>query len=224
MLVYINHKLLSIPKRMDALMTTRERFLSVLNFEKPANRLPMIEWAAWWDQTVNRWHKDGLSSDLSGERLEAYFGLDIMTLIHAGGLNGAPPPVDENTPLVTDELSYEKVRPYILSDKTISYAVDHAKKIKARHDKGEIIVRLWLDGFFWFPRGLMGIEPHLYAFYDKPELMHRMNSDLASFNLRVIEALFDVLVPDMVGFAEDMSYNLGPMLSQESFYEFLLPY
>jgi len=33
-----------------------------------------------------------------------------------------------------------------------------------------------------------------------------------------------VLTPDMVGFAEDMSYNHGPMLSRALFTEFLLPY
>lgn len=51
-----------------------------------------------------------------------------------------------------------------------------------------------------------------------------MNQDLANFNIRVVEALFPVLVPDMVGFAEDMSYNHGPMLSREAFDTFLLPY
>ncbi len=35
-----------------------------------------------------------------------------------------------------------------------------------------------------FPRTLLGIESHLYAFYDRPALMHRINSDLAEFNLK----------------------------------------
>ena len=41
-------------------MNPRERFLKVLNFEKPGDRLPLIEWAPWWDQTIERWKKEGL--------------------------------------------------------------------------------------------------------------------------------------------------------------------
>ena len=37
------------------------------------------------------------------------------------------------------------------------------------------------DGFFWFPRTLLGIEPHLYSFYDQPELLHRMNRDQTDY-------------------------------------------
>ena len=51
-----------------------------------------------------------------------------------------------------------------------------------------------------------------------------MNDELADFNLRVVEELFPVLTPDMVGFAEDMSYNHGPMISRDAFNEFLAPY
>ena len=205
-------------------MTPRERFLRTLNFEKPDDRLPMIEWAGWWNQTVNRWKDDGLPADLDGEQLIEHFGLDQMVLIHAGGLTGAPKPEYHGGPLVTDEDSYEKLKSRIMADSTISNVIEHARAIKERHDRGEIIVRLWLDGYFWFPRTLFGIEPHMYAFYDQPGLMHRMNKDLTDFNLRVIEALFPILKPDMVGFAEDMSYNHGPMLSRETFNEFLLPY
>ncbi|MDO8685571.1 MAG: uroporphyrinogen decarboxylase family protein, partial [Clostridiales bacterium] len=39
-----------------------------------------------------------------------------------------------------------------------------------------------------------------------------------------VDTLFPILLPDMVGFAEDMSYNHGPMLSHGLFNEFLLPY
>jgi len=184
----------------------------------------MIEWAGWWNQTVNRWKDDGLPADLDGEQLIEHFGLDQMVLIHAGGLTGAPKPEYHGGPLVTDEDSYEKLKSRIMADSTISNVIEHARAIKERHDRGEIIVRLWLDGYFWFPRTLFGIEPHMYAFYDQPGLMHRMNKDLTDFNLRVIEALFPILKPDMVGFAEDMSYNHGPMLSRETFNEFLLPY
>ena len=81
-----------------------------------------------------------------------------------------------------------------------------------------------LEGFFWFPRGLFGVERHLRAFYDQPELMHRINTDLAEWILRVIDEVCSVYKPDFMTFAEDMSYNHGPMLSKDFFDEFMKPY
>ncbi len=37
-----------------------ERFRAVMNFQ-PIDRLPRWEWAMWWDQTIERWHGEGLS-------------------------------------------------------------------------------------------------------------------------------------------------------------------
>jgi len=71
---------------------------------------------------------------------------------------------------------------------------------------------------------LLGIEKHLYAFYDASELMHRINSDLLDFNLRALDEFCSVCIPDFVTFSEDMSYNLGPMISQKIFEEFMAPY
>jgi uroporphyrinogen-III decarboxylase len=71
---------------------------------------------------------------------------------------------------------------------------------------------------------LLGIERHLYAFYDQPELMHRINSDLADWILLVIDQVCSICAPDFMTFGEDMSYNNGPMLSKDMFDEFMLPY
>ena len=197
-------------------MTPRERFLRVINFEKPDDRLPMIEWAAWWDKTLERWEREGMEKDTSYLRLQESFGLDPMACLYAPATYGGT--------LIHDERSYEEFRQYLFQDQVVENLKNAAISLKERHEKGEIIVRLWLDGFFWFPRALFGIEGHFYAFYDYPELMRKMNSELADFNIRIIEELFPILEPDMVGFGEDMSYNHGPMLSYELFKEFLAPY
>jgi len=86
------------------------------------------------------------------------------------------------------------------------------------------VVWLTLEGPFWGPRTLLGIEPHLYAFYDEPELMHAINRDLTAYNQRVYDQVCEYFVPDFMTFAEDMSYNNGPMISEEMFDEFMLPY
>ena len=71
---------------------------------------------------------------------------------------------------------------------------------------------------------MLGIEEHLYAFYDQPELMHLMNEDLTRWNLQVLDEITRVCTPDFMTFAEDMSYNHGPMISRELFEEFIAPY
>lgn len=185
----------------------------------------MVEWAAWWNQTVERWRDEGLSDEMDYVELQKYFGLDPLLCVTARAQSAeCPQPTAHGAPIIEGEAGYERIRPYLFTDSIIGGVIEQVKDLRDRHQKGEIIVRLWLDGYFWFPRRLFGIQNHLYAFYDQPDLMHRMNDELTEFNLRVIQALFPVLQPDMVGFAEDMSYNHGPMLSRHLFEEFLTPY
>jgi len=54
--------------------------------------------------------------------------------------------------------------------------------------------------------------------------MHRINQDLTDYNIRVLHRLSEVCAPTFMTFAEDMSYNHGPMLSQAMFDDFIAPY
>lgn len=205
--------------------TARDRFRQVVRFEPVIDRSPMIEWAAWWDKTLERWKTEGLPKNFSREDAIAHFGLDRLDNLTAAGRGpncpGAP---HHGAGIMQDEQGYADIRGCLYCDETIEAVKTSASRIKSAHEKGNLIIRFWLDGFFWFPRTLFGIERHMYAFYDHADLMHRMNSELADFGVRVVEEVFPILTPDMVGFAEDMSYNHGPMISEELFDEFLLPY
>lgn len=92
------------------------------------------------------------------------------------------------------------------------------------HEAGAAVIWITVEGFFWFPRRLLGIENHLYAFYDEPELMHRINRDILEWNIALIDTMCSITTPDFATIAEDMSYNHGPMLSHDLFSEFLAPY
>lgn len=205
-------------------MTSRERFHALMNFQ-PVDRLPVIEWASWWDLTLRRWQDEGLPSGLDRQGIYRYFGMDIhyQDWIQPRK-DRCPAPACHGAPIVNSGDAYETLRPllYPKDGPLINVAMwqDWARR---QREEGDI---LWftVEGFFWFPRTLLGIENHLYAFYDQPELMHRMNEDLAAFNLRVIEEICAICRPDFMTFAEDLSYNNGPMLSEAQFDEFLLPY
>jgi len=189
---------------------------------QPVDRLPRIEWAAWWDNTIERWRREGLPT---ADRYEMYryFGLDPYWQCWFGPRAATfPSPLAHGQGMVAGADDYEKVRSHLYPPHDV--AIESLHPWAEAQRRGEGVVWITLEGFFWFPRTLFGIERHLYAFYDQPELMHRMNQDLADDHLRVLEAMAKVCRPTFMTFAEDMSYNNGPMLSKAMFDEFLAPY
>lgn len=96
--------------------------------------------------------------------------------------------------------------------------------LRAGHERGDYALRLNLEGFFWVPRELMGIEPHLYNFYDAPELIHAINKFVLEIYETYLMRVLAVVVPDVVYFMEDLSGKNGPMISAQMFDEFVGAY
>lgn len=202
-----------------------ERFRAVMSFES-ADRLPVIEWAIWWDKTLDRWHAEGLPKRLheAGE-IRDYFGLDAYRQIWIRGARPGediPAPASNGAGILRSAAEYDILRPKMYPPDIVP--VDLLNKYAAAASVGQLVFWLALDGFFWWPRVLFGIEQHMYAFYDRPELMHRMNQDLLAHHLRVIDEICANCKPEVIVFTEDMSYNHGSMLSKATFDEFLAPY
>lgn len=201
-----------------------ERFNRVMSFQ-PVDRLPMIEWAVWWHLTIERWHTEGLPAELTeqGEIRDA-LGLDCYRQYWIGGrAPGCPDAPGHGQGIIANMDDYRRIKPFLYP---AAPTFDHALVAgwAERQRRGELVIWLTLEGYFWFPRGLFGITPHLYAFYDQPELMHQINQDLTDYNLRVLDEFCAVCQPSFMTFAEDLSYNHGPMLSKPCFDEFLAPY
>lgn len=198
-----------------------ERFLAVMNF-KPFDRLPQVEWAMWWDATIARWRKEGLPASLDGVfEIAQFFGLDPYKQFWISptvASTEAEQPGVAGTVRNTDD--YLRVRQQIFPKHDFS-SMAYWSRLQ---QQGEAVVWITLEGFFWFPRTLLGIETHMYAFYDEPELIHMMNRDVLAYNLQVLRRMVKVCRPTFMTFAEDMSYNHGPMLSRALFDEFLAPY
>jgi len=200
-------------------MNTRERFQAAMSF-RPFDRLPILEWAGWWDKTIERWRQEGLPADQDAAR---HFGLDIYRQDWFSTYRpGCPSAPSHGAGIIATEADYDRVRQFLYPDAPVN--VERWRQWKEEQQRGDVALWFTVEGFFWFPRQLLGIERHLYAFYDQPELMHRINTDLAEWILRVIDQVGAVCTPDFMTFAEDMSYNHGPMLSEALFTEFLRPY
>ena len=203
-------------------MTNRERFRALMNFE-PVDRLPLVEWATWWNQTIERWQGEGLPGELRDPHaIRSWFGLDSyrQEWLRPRGA-GFPAPAQHGAGVLNSQAEYEALLPALYTN---HFHLDAWRGWAAEQARGETVTWITFEGYFWFPRTLFGIENHLYAFYDQPELMHRMNQDLTDYHLRMLDELCAVCTPDFMTFGEDMSYNHGPMLSKELFDEFMLPY
>ena len=203
-------------------MNTRERFHAVMTFE-PFDRLPLIEWASWWDKTIERWRGEGLPADLDRYGLYDHFGLDDYRQDWFGVCGpGCPTPAFHGSGIIETEQDYDRILPFLYPKDVVNKA--RWEEWAGRQARGDSVLWFTVDGFFWFPRRLLGIERHLYAFYDQGELMHRINADLADWILFVIDRVCSVCTPDFMTFGEDMSYNHGSMLSEKLFTEFIRPY
>lgn len=133
-----------------------------------------------------------------------------------------PAPKHHGTSIITDEKQYDELkRNHQLFAKPSFVNFD---KYKAEHDAGDCAFWFTIEGFFWFPRTLFGIEDHLYAFYDYPELIKRINQDQVDYTFTFLEDMIKRYQPEFMTMAEDMSYNNGAMLSESQFDEFMLPY
>jgi hypothetical protein len=202
-----------------------ERFRAVMNFQ-PVDRLPRWEWAMWWDQTIARWQGEGLPRALDFGRvfdIAQYFGLDPYQQFWFSTTQATIEATQHHIEgMVANLDDYRAVKPRLYPDHT--QAIEAMRPWAQRQGEGQAVVWATLEGFFWFPRTLMNIERLSYAFYDQPELIHAINSDLLEFNLGLVRQMDEVCVPTFMTLAEDMSYNHGPMISRQVFEEFLAPY
>ena len=206
-------------------MSNVERFKKILAFEK-TDRMPVVEWAAWWSETIDRWKAQGLPRHLSDiNEISNYLGLDSMRQYWLTPRSpNCPLPVYHGAELLTNHDEYEvcKAKGYLFQDEPFSKK--DLLKWSKKMDSGQTVIWMTFEGFFWFPRTLFGIEKHMFAFYDHPDLMHKMNQDLVDYYLAQLKEFTSISTPVFMTIAEDMSYNHGPMLSEKQFDEFIAPY
>ncbi len=203
-----------------SMTTVRDKFRAVMHHGDTSLGIPVLEWATWWQETVKRWQADGAPET---SQLFAWFGLDphIQIWVRPRAAE-CPRPASHGAAIMRDETDYERLLPNLFQ--LPSYNEAEMERRAAAQARGDVLLWLTLEGPFWFPRTLFGIQEHLVAFYDYPELMTRMNADLTAFCLRVLDDLCRYYTPDFVTIAEDMSFNHGPMISYEHMDQFMGPY
>lgn len=180
----------------------------------------------WWDQTIARWHGEGLPRELKFSQvfdIARFFGLDPYQQFWFSTTDSTIEATQHHVEgVVADMDDYLRVRPRLFPDHR--KAIESMRPWAVLQREGEVVVWTTLEGFFWFPRTLMGFEKLMFAFSDQPELLHRINRDLLEFNLTLLDQILATCVPTFMTVAEDMSYNHGPMISKKTFDAFVAPY
>lgn len=130
-------------------------------------------------------------------------------------------------PVVRDEESWEQHKRHTL-EAMDRYLTDEA--MEARYGqfregcaRGDFAIRFRLQGFFWAPRDFMGVEEHMMAYYDYPEMLHEINEFQIEMYQKYMDKILKIVTPNVVFFEEDLSGKNGPMLSPNTFDEFLAP-
>ena len=138
------------------MMNHVERFRAVMN-RQPVDRLPQWEWAMWWDKTIDRWHGEGLPQELTDIfEIHEYFGLDPYKQFW---FSTTQPTIEAQQHHVEGVVSnmddYLRVRQYLYPDHSESIA--RMVPWATRQAEGNAVIWATVEGFFWFPRTLMGL-------------------------------------------------------------------
>ena len=178
----------------------------------------------WLNSTIAHWHGEGLPECMTDIfEIHEYFGLDpykqFWFSTNSPTIEATQHHVDGAVSTMDD---YLRLKPYLFPDH--SQAIKTMEPWAKRQANGNAVVWITLEGFFWFPRTLMGFVKLMYAFIEDPELIHTINRDLLQFNLGLLDQIEKTCIPTFMTLAEDMSYNNGPMIGEGHFNEFLVPY
>ncbi len=136
--------------------------------------------------------------------------------------------VQELQPVIREEEDWNRLKEKILFELEHFCGDEKLKEIygkyREEHERGEFSIRFRASGFFWTPRELLGVEEHLLAFYEMPELLHEINRFVLETYLEYFDKIFSILQPEVILFEEDLSGANGPMISPAMFDEFVGDY
>lgn len=118
---------------------------------------------------------------------------------------------------------YEALKERLQPALSERYPPDWERIAAAMRSQQDVLVCTHMDGFFAYPRELMGLTHLLVTFYDDPALIRDLINDRCEFYMQVYEQAIRDTRPDLAFIWEDMCFKNGPLISPALFREFLLP-
>ena len=195
-------------------MTSRERFLTVMSFDKP-DRVPYFEEGIRRD-VLKAWRKQGLSS---GKKLSDMFTTDRFEEI-APELD--PIPDFDTWPTSVNELDIIKNR--LNPDDPHRFPRNWKKKLQLLKKNDQVL-------FYRVHRGLF-LSLGVYIWHrfmevislllEDPEYVHRVLAIQAEFAAKILENILKEAEIDGVIFGEPIGGNEGPLISPAMYEKFVL--
>ncbi len=129
-------------------MDNRTRFQRLMSFG-PVDRLPVVEWAVWWDKTIERWRGEGLPDSITdpGE-IREYLGLDMNRQMCIGPRKASlPAPEAYGRGIVATMDEYQAIKPHLYPDPEA--VIDRAllESWAERQAAGDTVVWLTLEDY-----------------------------------------------------------------------------
>ena len=100
---------------------------------------------------------------------------------------------------------------------------ERMEKARAASAQGLMITQNLVGGYMYL-RSLIGPADLLYKFYDEPDLIHDCMKTWFELADAVVARHQEFVTLDEVFLAEDICFNIGPLISPDMMREFLLPY
>lgn len=233
-------------------MTSRERFLRVMNYQ-PVDRGMYVAGMGAWPETYERWKTEGYDP-----AKEPYFVGD-QWLSYGGWFFPNPPferqviEEDEQTVLYINHegilMRERKDNPYSSMPQFVRFPVEtreDLRKLRAERFQPDLAGRIGADygeklaafrdreapliviadrwgGFFGGLRGMVGVERLCLLFYDDPAFVEEMMDSVADFLIAMMDKILDHTTIDVFGFWEDMAFKTGPLLGPELARKYMLP-
>ena len=129
---------------------------------------------------------------------------------------------------VTDTASFRELKKRYIASLPKRYSEEWQDKLLPGWKNRENVLVLGENcstlGFYWLAREWMGTEGVSYAWYDEPALMHEMMEFIADYTIEVSRPILAEIDVDYVMLNEDMSMKNGPLLSPDTYREFIYPH
>ena len=233
-------------------MKAREKFLKIARFESKGDvSLPSV-WQWFWNETIQRWKREGMPSDVYREE---YFGFDRMEMVP---LNlGLLPPFDVET--LEEDATYKviidgdgakkrvrKEKRELSMDQWIEYPIKNRKdwqeykkrlnphsparyplwweEKKKDYQQRDYPLGIGVGSFFGWIRNWVGIENLSYLTVDDPTLIEEMEEHLEYFIIEAIKPALRDIRFDFAHFWEDMAYKTGSLVSMEFVKKYMMPH
>ncbi|MBT9145908.1 MAG: hypothetical protein DDT42_01785 [candidate division WS2 bacterium] len=234
-------------------MTDRERFLAVMNYEKPDRCFHTQGMAGPWPETEEKWTEEGYDpskeplfpSDMwhwhSGwffpnppfekkiiaedDKTITYINHEGITMKERKDYSYSSMPQFIRFPVETREEYRKFYKEKFNPDLAARIGSDYKEKLSAykNRDFPLVVIADRHGGFFGGLRAMLGVEKACTVFYDDPAWVEEMMDGLADFLIATMDKILQYTDVDVFGFWEDMAYKTGPLVGPNLMRKYALP-